>query len=507
MFVIVLGAIGIGSVVIVFYYPGLQLPDLNQFQLFQTSHPFEQYDMVYSSKFLFERFGKDIGTGSKMPLRWVWGVKAIDNGNHMNPASKGHIEFDHNFSVSDPDSQKWLSEFCSRIKRQPFFQPTLGPLLPNCFIESFKMYMSRRCIDHIDKINRTPCCETSPFPYKKEVFEFCLIKAMESLYQTPRELFMPGVAGPKFRRSANPTVSAIVIEFESTVPYSMSYTEMDYFYSQVENWTQHELKYAPPGMQSGWFLSDLQFYDLQKTLASGTVIALILSAALGFIVLVPATLSLVISSCALVAMIFSATITIAILVLHGWKLNVLESVAISTSAGLAVDFNLHYALSYANANGAKSARVKCALSSSSGPTAAAALTTGFAGIFLLRSNLLPYSQIGSFLALIMVVSWTYATFFLCSLLQLLGSNSAKESPAEERKSVSRVSSVCSGVPNLESHELEHLADSSRTNLTHSQSPSNASATTVVLHDDYDNSHNKIVKKSSDTSNIKFSEND
>ncbi|KAF9409485.1 hypothetical protein HW555_011160 [Spodoptera exigua] len=503
----VLGAIGIGSVVIVFYYPGLQLPDLNQFQLFQTSHPFEQYDMVYSSKFLFERFGKDIGTGSKMPLRWVWGVKAIDNGNHMNPASKGHIEFDHSFSVSDPDSQKWLSGFCSRIKRQSFFQPTLGPLLPNCFIESFKMYMSRRCIDHIDKINRTPCCETSPFPYKKEVFEFCLIKAMESLYQTPRELFMPGVAGPKFRRSANPTVSAIVIEFESTVPYSMSYTEMDYFYSQVENWTQHELKYAPPGMQSGWFLSDLQFYDLQKTLASGTVIALILSAALGFIVLVPATLSLVISSCALVAMIFSATITIAILVLNGWKLNVLESVAISTSAGLAVDFNLHYALSYANANGAKSARVKCALSSSSGPTAAAALTTGFAGIFLLRSNLLPYSQIGSFLALIMVVSWTYATFFLCSLLQLLGSNSAKESPAEERKSVSRVSSVCSGVPNLESHELEHLADSSRTNLTHSQSPSNASATTVVLHDDYDNSHNKIVKKSSDTSNIKFSEND
>ncbi|CAH1644516.1 unnamed protein product [Spodoptera littoralis] len=472
-----------------------------------TSHPFEQYDMVYSSKFLFERFGKDIGTGSKMPLRWIWGVKAIDNGNHMDPASKGHIEFDGSFSVSEPDSQKWLAGFCNRIKKQPFFQPTLGPLLPNCFIESFKMYMSRRCIDHIDKINRTPCCETSVFPYKKEVFEFCIIKAMESLYQTPRELFMPGVAGPKFLRSANPTVSAIVVEFESIVPYSMSYTEMDYFYSQVENWTQHELKYAPPGMQSGWFLSDLQFYDLQKTLASGTVIALILSATLGFIVLVPATLSLVISSCALVAMIFSATITIAILVLNGWKLNVLESVAISTSAGLAVDFNLHYALSYANANGAKSARVKCALSSSSGPTAAAALTTGFAGIFLLRSNLLPYSQIGSFLALIMVVSWSYATFFLCSLLQLVGRSSVKESPTEERKSVSRVSSVCSGVPNLESHELEHLADSSRTNLTHSRSPSNASATTVVLHDDYDNSHNKIVKKSSDTSNNKFSEND
>lgn len=508
MFVIVLGAIGMCSVVIVFYFPGLQLPDTKQFQLFQTSHPFEQYDMIYSSKFLFERFGKDIGTGSKMPLRWVWGVKAIDNGNHMNPASKGHLEFEEKFSISDPDSQLWLSGFCSRIKAQPFFQQTLGPLLPNCFIESFKMYMSRKCIDHIAKINKTPCCETSKFPYKKEVFDFCIIKAIESLYQTPREIFMPGVAGPKFLRSASPpTVSAMVVEFESVVPYSLSYSEMDNFYQQVENWTQHELKAAPSGMQCGWFLSDFQFYDLQKTLASGTVIALILSATLGFIVLVPATLSLIISASALAAMIFSATVTIAILVLNGWKLNILESVAISTSAGLAVDFNLHYALTFASANGPKSARVKCALTSSSGPTAAAALTTGFAGIFLLRSNLLPYSQIGSFLALIMVVSWTYATFFLCSLFHLVGPNSLKDTPTEERKSVSRVSSVCSGVPNLESHELEHLADSNRTNLTLSRSPSNASATTVVLHDDFENCHSKIVKKSSDTSNNKFSEND
>ncbi|CAG4941356.1 unnamed protein product [Parnassius apollo] len=395
--VVILGAIGVCSIVVVFYTPGLQLPDSKQFQLFQTSHPFEKYDLQYRDRFLFERFGKDLGTGSKMPLRWIWGVKAIDNGNHMDPTSTGNLVFDTDFSISDPKSQMWLSEFCRKIKVQPFYQHTLGPLLPNCFIESFRMFMSRRCIDNIDKINRTPCCETSQFPYSKDVFNFCILAAMESLYQTPRELFMPGVAGPKFLRSANPpNVSAMVVEFESIVPYSMSYTAMNNFFMQVENWTQHELRSAPPGMKNGWFLSDLQFYDLQKTLASGTVMALILSASLGFIVLIPATFSLVISICALIAMIFSSTVTIAILVLSDWKLNVLESVAISTSAGLAVDFSLHYALSYTNASGTKATRVKYALTASSGPTAAAALTTGFAGIFLLRSNLLPYSQIGIF---------------------------------------------------------------------------------------------------------------
>lgn len=501
VFVLVLGAIGIYSIVVVFYFPGLRLPDSKQFQLFQTSHPFEQYDLYYKDKFLFERFGRDIGVGSKMPLRWIWGIKAIDNGNHMNPGSMGELIFQDDFTISDPKSQVWLLGFCARLRAQPFYQQTIGILLPNCFIESFKMYMNRKCVDSMDNIDRTPCCETSTFPYKKEVFDFCIINAMKSLYQTPRELFIPGVAGPKFLRSATPPkVVAVVVEFESVVPYSMSYTAMNNFFQQVENWTQHELEKAPPGMKCGWFLSDFQFYDLQQTLASGTVIALFLSATLGFLVLIPATLSLVIGICSLSSIIFSATVTIATLVLLGWKLNVLESVAISTSAGLAVDFSLHYALSYTNAAGTKATRVKYSLFSSAGPTVAAALTTGFAGIFLLRSNILPYTQIGTFLALIMVVSWTYATFFLCSMLYIFGKDS-KVLTSDEIKSASRVSSVCSGVPNLESHELEQLADSSRTNITRSHSPSSMSATTMVLHDEFDSAQNKTESKSNNLANV------
>ncbi|XP_041976421.1 protein dispatched [Aricia agestis] len=487
--VLLLGAIGIYSIIVVFYFPGLRLPDSRQFQLFQIDHPFEIYDTKYKDKFLFERLSRDSGMGIKMPLRWIWGVKAIDNGNHMDPFSKGHLVFEEEFSISSPTSQVWLLDFCSRIKRQPFYQHTLGPLLPNCFIESFKMYMSRKCIDTIDKINRAPCCESSRFPYRKEVFDFCIIKAMESLYQTSRQLFLPGVAGPKFLRNRNPPiVAAIVVEFESVIPYSMSYTKMHEFFVQVENWTRTELENAPAGMKYGWFLSDLQFYDLQQTLASGTVTALLLSAGLGFIVLLPSTFSFILSTCALVAIIFSCTVTIAILVVCGWKLNVLESVAISTSAGLAVDFSLHYAISYTNVSGPRTTRVKYALAASAGPTAAAALTTGSAGIFLLRSNLLPYSQIGVFLALVMSVSWIYATFFLCSLLYTCGPESSKEPQVDDRKAVSRVSSVCSGVPNLESHELEHLADSNPTNITHSHSPSSMSAMTVVLHEDVENTY-------------------
>lgn len=40
---------------VVFYYPGLQLPDSPDFQLFHSSHIFEQYDLYYSKHFRFER--------------------------------------------------------------------------------------------------------------------------------------------------------------------------------------------------------------------------------------------------------------------------------------------------------------------------------------------------------------------------------------------------------------------------------------------------------------------
>jgi predicted RND superfamily exporter protein len=39
-------------------------------------------------------------------------------------------------------------------------------------------------------------------------------------------------------------------------------------------------------------------------------------------------------------------VTVAILVLFGWTLNVVESIAVSVAIGLAVDFSLHYGVQY-----------------------------------------------------------------------------------------------------------------------------------------------------------------
>lgn len=50
---ILLLLIAVGSGCVVFVYPKLQLPDTTEFQLFSSSHPFEQYDFVYRRMFWF----------------------------------------------------------------------------------------------------------------------------------------------------------------------------------------------------------------------------------------------------------------------------------------------------------------------------------------------------------------------------------------------------------------------------------------------------------------------
>lgn len=58
LWILLFGSVAIASIVIVFYWPKLKLPDSADFQLFTSSHPFEQYDLVFRNKFWFERLQK-----------------------------------------------------------------------------------------------------------------------------------------------------------------------------------------------------------------------------------------------------------------------------------------------------------------------------------------------------------------------------------------------------------------------------------------------------------------
>uniref|UniRef100_A0A1A9WPG7 SSD domain-containing protein n=1 Tax=Glossina brevipalpis TaxID=37001 RepID=A0A1A9WPG7_9MUSC len=452
---ITFGAIGILSIMVVLYKPGLKLPESSHFQLFVSNHPFEIYNSKLKYEFWFEKSISNY-ENFKLPLRFVWGIQPIDDGDYANPFIYGNLHYDNNFNISTKAAQLWLLEFCQNLKQQPFYQLTFGLFLPDCFIENLIALMDRMCVNSMDDIDRSPCCNISRFPYETEVFNFCLPQIISSLYATPRKYFVPGVAGPRFMAAASsntilninnssiedlsnsnsltnssvmlhttstslPLVKVIVIEFESNFSYTTIYQDVKEFVNTIEMWFRNELQQAPPEMQGGWFISELKFYDVQDTLTHGTLIAITVAMGASLMVLLLVTCNVLVSLYAVVTVLFTIFVTVAILVLFDWKLNILESVTVSTAIGLAVDFSLHYGIHYRlSPTCERLAATQFALSRIIGPTAMAAVTTGVAGGIMLFSNVLPYLQIGIFLVVVMTVSWLYATLFLMSLLKLFG---------------------------------------------------------------------------------------
>ncbi|XP_018325648.1 protein dispatched isoform X2 [Agrilus planipennis] len=425
IWLILFSVIAVASSVIVFYYPKLQLPSTPDFQLFESSNLFETYDMHYKYLFWFRKTEKVPGENFgdyKLPLRFVWGVLPVNNANYLDPTSLGKMELDESFDVSKPESQQWLLQFCRDLRNQPFYEPTPGPLLPNCFIETFMSWMQQRCNDSFEKKSRFPCCEIQKFPYNSSIFDICITKAMSDLYATPTEYFIPGMAGPKFSKDQFPTIKAVVVEYDSNYTYSMSYEHMHNFFTLVETWMIKKLQTAPKEMKGGFFISDLDFYDVQKVLSEGTMAAICVSMGTALGVLLLASLNIFTSLYAIVTITSSIVVTLAVLVALGWKLNILESITISVAIGLAVDYSLHYTVAYKICTEKRNRKLatKFAVLNMAGPSLMAALTTGAAGAFMMPSSILPYIQIGVFLITSMTVSWFFATFFLCSLLAVLG---------------------------------------------------------------------------------------
>lgn len=189
----------------------------------------------------------------------------------------------------------------------------------------------------------------------------------------------------------------------------------------MDAWITEELRYAPAGLSHGWFVSNLEFYDLQDSLSDGTLVAMALSVAVAFSVMLLTTWNVIISLYAILSIAGTIFVTVGSLVLLGWELNVLESVTISVAVGLSVDFAVHYGVAYRLApEPDREGKVIFSLSRMGSAIAMAALTTFVAGAMMMPSTVLAYTQLGTFMMLIMCISWAFATFFFQCMCRCLG---------------------------------------------------------------------------------------
>ncbi|NWH74096.1 DISP2 protein, partial [Piaya cayana] len=408
-------ALAIGGAYISCSNPRLKLPTLetSSVQVFRLSHPFERYDSEYCHQFMFERLER--GEGQRMPVTLVWGVLPVDNGDHFDPKSNGTLVTDATFAIQNPDAQKWLLEFCQRVKNKTFYYPDAEQKSTVCFMEEFLRWMdSRQCSQRDHSFNL--CCNQFSFPYGSEVFLHC-IKMM--LLEQGREGTETYDLGLRFDGEGN--LAALVLQFQTVYHYSFNYSKAKRFYEEINLWVTEEMKTAPAGLQNGWFTSKLELYNLQHSLSTEMMVVMGLSIAVSFVVLLLTTWNVLLSVFSVTAIAGTVLVTVGLLVLLEWQLNAVESLFISAAVGLSVDFTVNYCISYHLCpHSDRLSRVAFSLKQMSCATAMAASTLFSAGVIMLPATVLAYRKLGIFIMMIKCISCGFASFFFQSLCCFFG---------------------------------------------------------------------------------------
>ena len=423
----VCSVLGVLAAIAVFVYPKLQLPTSNEFQLFAADHPLEVYDLRVKSRFWFSRSTR--GSGAPlMPLTVVWGVLPTRNLNAMDPLDRGTLQYDERFEPGSPAARRFLLSFCRRLRRTRYYRLESGMQLNNCFLENFERYMRRGCMD-VGGRSLRPCCRdrdgrpaAAAAAYNSSVFRQCARDYAPSLARSSALFSSSRDAGPRFRRTSGDLV-AVVVEFLGSEPFSLNYSGVGRFYDALDAHVTEALRSAPESLRRGFFVSYLDFYDLQRSLAAGMPLSVGLAVAVAAGVALLVTLDVLVTLYATLSVLLTVSVTVAALVGLGWRLNVVESVTVSVAAGLSVDFALHHAVAYCLAAGSQAdrrRRVHEAARVVAPPVAMSAATTFLVGLCLTPSTVLAYRQIGTFLMILVVASWFFTTFFFQALLCVAG---------------------------------------------------------------------------------------
>ena len=405
-------AIGVAGMVIVFAAPKLEVQSEREYPIFQGSQPFERYRWTYREWFRFELEELRVER-YRMNLQVVWGVDGSDHGHLLDPDDPGTLMFDDEFDLYQPDSQTFLRQFCTVLLQQSFIYDSSNY---ECFFDMFARSISDSCD------NTTVCCELA-FPISADEAIACLTN--DSIQTLVTERSNKTIVGQVIYDDASDKAVAFRYSILTRYNWTNDYTDMKAFYKKVNNFAKDHMTLDEYGMENGWIAGttglELDLYDLQDALTRGTLLGIALSIGVGFLVLLLTSLNIFITIYAMLTITLTIAVTLAALVLLGWEVTLFDSVVISLAVGLSIDFSIHYGIGYKlAASEQRRDRVHDVLSTIGSAVAMAAVTTFGAGLAVVFAYLVTYKHFGTFLMLVMVISWAFGTFFFLPLLSLIG---------------------------------------------------------------------------------------
>ncbi|KAK2163305.1 hypothetical protein LSH36_82g06018 [Paralvinella palmiformis] len=400
-------AMASGGLTATFWKPKLDLPSTNSFRLLVPSHPFEVYERQLKEHLRFEDDALEMG------VQLLWGAEGADNGDLLNPDAFGSLVVDPTFDIYLNTSQLWLARLCESLMEQDFIDEKFAGKA-KCYWQYYKEFVSTQCF------NVTSCCEQH-FPLSYNMSKRCMKELAYILMKKNVTALTVGL--PLFDDKG--MIKVFQMSFKTSYTWTANYEQMKLIYERIESFMTSKLRSAPRAVSGGWFtgrwLYEFGFFDLQMSLASGTLNGIGISMAIGFTVLLFTTVNIFLAVYAIVTIALVLSTTTGILALMGWELNTSEALTLTLSMGLSIDFTIHNGVAYKlSEERRREDKVTEALSSVGSAITMAGLTTLGAGASMMCGSVWAYRQFGVFLVLTMLLSWYYAMFFFMSLCSTIG---------------------------------------------------------------------------------------
>ncbi|CAF3652461.1 unnamed protein product, partial [Rotaria sordida] len=492
--IIIFFTLGIIGLIIVFYHPKLSPPKSRRYQFFQLTHPFERFEYHMRDQFL-SYINEDKDNVTNPLLIFIFGIEDSDLIHPFYPEdskinqNKQNLIYNKNIDFYDPNILRWFDSFLKDLNRSELFinvQQTYSQWLTiGQLLRGFVTPDNNTLLQSNDQEFFVPSTRNQTIMAMERLFnlfkgstKFQSANDMTRENEKTRIGFLPD--------SKTYEIQAFLCTVNMNVTFN-SYAVQDAYYKKLQNYFQKRLEQlrlsdGPNGhvykqVKHGWFVSpQFLFYDLMREVIRGTYVSLIFSMLFAFVVLLLTSGNFLITIYAMLTIVFIIADTVAIFVLCGWELNILETIIIIMSVGLSVDFTVHYGVAYIKADWKKTQscikrsskalklldnsykenfqihktimnnehlnknktlfqrfkkrhqygniqrfrRIKNSLVRVGSAVFMAGFTSFLAGLSMAPSKLTSFSQMGFFLMLIMFISWLFATWFFLPLLSFIG---------------------------------------------------------------------------------------
>jgi protein dispatched 1 len=143
-------------------------------------------------------------------------------------------------------------------------------------------------------------------------------------------------------------IKAIQIIGESNHTYSDVFSETNTFYLELLSYydARGDRTGSTNDLGEGWASTELTFYALQEAIVAGAYSSALYSTLFAFLVLIVLTKRILSSIFAAFQITCVVVAVVGVFVMLGWELNVVESIILAVSVGLACDFSAHLAHSF-----------------------------------------------------------------------------------------------------------------------------------------------------------------